>query len=203
MKKCIVLLLFAFTLTSAGLPMQNTYFLSKNYMVTIHGTSTIHNWKDSVGTVTGDMVADLNQDGTVDVQAIHIKMEVRSIKSDMGSGMDNKTYAALKADANPEIIFLLDVPVKLTQVNPGGHTLSIKGSLTLAGVHRAVIMQVNSFTLGQGKLRFEGSQAINMTDYGVKPPSALFGTIKARPEISIQFKTNFLLINKSNYETYH
>src|SRR3984885_10746220 len=195
MKKCILLVLIAFTLISAGLPVQNTYFLSKNYRVTIHGTSNIRDWKDSVGTVTGDMVAVPDQDGTVDVQAIHIRMEVRSIKSDMGSGMDNKTYTALKADANPEITFLLNTPVKLTQVDPGGHALSIKGSLTLAGVSRPVIMQVSSFTLGQGKLRFEGSQEINMTDYGVKPPTALFGTIRARPEISIQFKTNFLQIN--------
>ena len=56
-----------------------------------------------------------------------IKMEVASIKSDMGSGMDNKTYRALKADANPEILFLLNVPVKLMQVHPGGSILAVKG----------------------------------------------------------------------------
>jgi len=196
MKNSCIFLLFAFTLTSARLPGQNTYILCKNYRIIIHGTSNLRNWKDSVGKVTGEIIANLNGDGRVDVEAIHIKMEVRSIKSDIGSGMDNKTYTALKAETSPEIIFLLDVPVKLMQVGAGGQVLIIKGHLTLAGVCRPVIMQVNLFTLGQGKLQLEGSQSISMADYGVKPPTALFGTIRARPEITIQFKTNFT--NKQN-----
>jgi polyisoprenoid-binding protein YceI len=170
MKNFIIFLLLSFTLVSTDPPVQNTYILAKPYTVTIFGTSNLRDWKDSIGNVTGDMVADLNDDGSVDLHAIHIKIEVRSIKSDMGAAMDNKTYTSLKADANPEIIFLLNVPVKLKQVTQGGHALSVKGNLTLAGICRPVTMQVNSFTLGQGKLQFEGSQAISMTDYGVKPP---------------------------------
>jgi len=202
MKNYMIPLLFACTSIGAGLPVQNTYILSKTYSVVILGTSNLRNWKDSVGNVTGNIVASLNDDGTIDLHAIYIKMEVRSIRSDMGQAMDNKTYAALKADANPEIIFALSVPLKLVQVNPGHPVLSVKGNLTLAGVSRPVTMQINSFTMGRGKLQFEGSQAISMTDYGVKPPTALFGTIKARPGIIIYFKTNFT--NKQiNNETYN
>lgn len=197
MKKWFISLALPFTLISPGLPVQaslpeqNTYILTRNYTVAIHGSSNLRDWKDSVGTVSGDMTAGIGVDGKLEVQAIHIKMEVRSIKSDLGSGMDHKTYTALKADANPEIIFLLDVPVKLMQINPGGDASVLKGHLTLAGICRPVIMQVSLLMLGQGKIQFEGSQAINMTDYGVKPPTALFGTIKARPQITIKFKTNF------------
>jgi polyisoprenoid-binding protein YceI len=186
-----MLLLFACTLVSAGLPVQSTYILTKAYAVSIAGTSNLRDWKDSVGNVTGDMVANVNGDGSVDLHAIHIKMEVRSIRSDMGPAMDSKTYNALKADANPEILFILTAAVKLMQVHPGEHSLFVKGNLTLAGVSRPVIMQVNSFTIEKGKLQFEGVQKISMTDYGVKPPTALFGTIKARPDIIIYFKTNF------------
>jgi polyisoprenoid-binding protein YceI len=192
MKKYILFLLLACTLVSAGLPVKNTYTLTNAYSVTILGTSNLrNNWKDSIGKVTGDMVADLDGDGSVNLQAIHIKMEVRSIKSDIGPAMDSKTYNALKADLYPEILFILTIPVKLMQVHPGEQPLSVKGSLTLAGVCRPVIMRVNSFILGEEKLQLEGSQTISMTDYGVKPPTALFGTIKARPEITIHFKTNF------------
>jgi polyisoprenoid-binding protein YceI len=202
MKNYIILLLLACTSISADLPVQNTYILSRAYSVTILGTSNLRNWKDSVGNVTGNIVAGLNDDGTIDLSAIYIKMETHSIKSDMGQTMDNKTYSALKADANPDIIFALNVPMKLAQVNPGRPVLSVKGTLTLAGVSRPVTMQVNSFIMGRGKLQFEGSQAINMTDFGVKPPTALFGTIKARPGIIIYFKTNFT--NKQfNNETYN
>jgi hypothetical protein len=50
---------------------------------------------------------------------------------------------------------------------------------------------VKTFEISQGKLVFEGFQTIKMTDYGVKPPSALFGTMRAGPDITIRFKTNF------------
>jgi polyisoprenoid-binding protein YceI len=202
MKNYITFLLFTFTSISADLPVQNTYILSEPHSVTILGTSNLRNWKDSVGNVTGNIVAGLNDDGTIDLRAIYIKMVVRSIRSDMGQAMDNKTYAALKADANPEIIFVLNVPLKLVPVGPGGPVLSVKGNLTLAGVSRPVTMQISSFSMGRGKLQFEGSQTISMTDYGVKPPTALFGTIKAHPGIIIYFKTNFT--NKQfNTETYN
>ena len=71
MKKWFVFLPFAFALISAGIPVKNIYTLSKNYRVTIHGTSNLHDWKDSVGNVTGEMVADPGQDGSVDVREIH------------------------------------------------------------------------------------------------------------------------------------
>ncbi len=191
LSKYLFFLLLAGVLLSAGPRSQNTYTLTRAYSVTILGTTNLRDWKDSVGNVTGEMVADLNGDGSVNLQGIRIKMEVRSIKSDMGAPMDNKTYSSLKADDYPEILFLLTAPVKLKQVHAGEQALSVKGNLTLAGVTRAVIMQVNSFVLGQDKLQFEGTQKLNMIDYGVKPPTALFGTIKARPEITIHFKTIF------------
>lgn len=187
---------FTWAWVSAGVPVQNTYILTKAYSVMISGTSNLRDWKDSVGTVTGNIVADLNEDGTVNLREIHIKMEVRSIRSNIGPALDKKTYRALRSDANPDILFLLSDPVKVTQVIAGGRPLSLKGYLTLAGVCRPVTMQVDALTLIQGKLLFEGSQSISMTDYDVKPPAVLFGTVRAHPRITILFKTNFT--NKQN-----
>jgi len=45
-------------------------------------------------------------------------------------------------------------------------------------------------------MRFEGKQMIKMTDFGVKPPSALFGTLKAGTDITIYFKTVFTILSK-------
>jgi polyisoprenoid-binding protein YceI len=119
-------------------------------------------------------------------------MAVLSIKSDMGRVMDNKTYEALKATRYPDILFTLSTPLKLSQVSDGRQPVSVKGDLLLAGVCRPVVMQVKTFAFDQGKLLFEGTENIRMTDYGVKPPSALFGTMKAAPDITIHFKTNFI-----------
>jgi polyisoprenoid-binding protein YceI len=191
MIKNTLVLFFAFISVKPDLPIQNTYFLAKDYRVTINGTSNLRDWKETVEKVSGDMVAILNHDGSVNLVSVDIRMDVNSIKSDMGSIMNNKTYAALKSNINPEIIFTLNVPVKLVQVNRGENRFTLKGNLTLAGFCKSVTMEVNLFILGEGRLQFEGTEAIKMTDFGVKPPSALFGTMKASPDIIINFETNF------------
>ena len=96
MKNSILLLAFPLcTLIAPGDHAQDDYTLSREYTVTIDGTSNLRNWKENVGHVTGEMTAVLNPDSSVDLTSISIKMEVLSIKSDMGRVMDNKTYEAL------------------------------------------------------------------------------------------------------------
>ena len=192
MKKCMLFLLPVSLLVASDQPVQKTYLLSKEYAVTIDGTSNLRNWQEKVGEVTGDVAAVVNEDETVDLLSIRISMQVLSIKSDMGKVMDNKTYEALKAATHPEILFALSRPLRLTQVRDGQITIPVKGDLTLAGVQKPVIMLVKTFEISRGVLQFEGSQTLKMTDYGVKPPSALFGTMRAGPDITIHFKINFI-----------
>jgi polyisoprenoid-binding protein YceI len=110
--------------------------------------------------------------------------------------MNNKTYKALKGDSDPEITFVLADQVTLSRIAEGDKAVSVKGSLTLAGVTRAVTMLVRSFSAAPGKMAIEGEQKIKMTDFGVKPPSALFGTMRASPDITINFKTDFTIQQK-------
>jgi polyisoprenoid-binding protein YceI len=180
-------------LTGGDLPVLRDYTLSGDYAVSIHGTISIHSWSEVIQTVSGELLGRVNADGSADIQSIRMVMEVRSIKSDMGSVMDNQTYKALKGDADPEITFLLAGPVTLTRMAGGNKTVLVKGRLTLAGVTRAVMMSIRYFTVAPGKMSIEGEQKINMTDFGVKPPSALFGTMRAAPYITITFKTDFTI----------
>jgi len=206
MKQFKTSLLLAFTLVSAGVSDQNKYVLSKGYAVTIKGTSNLHNWTETVGTVTGESMVNANGNGSFDLKAVSINMAVRSIKSDEGGTMDKNTYKALKADANPEITFSLTAPVnsftlaspaKPIQSDPAATTLSTKGNMTIAGVTKPVTMQVNVFMPKKGVLEIEGSESIKMTDYGVKPPIALLGMLKTGDEITIKFKTSFAMANGS------
>ena len=179
-------------LLSAVQPPNDGYILSREYAVTIDGTSNLRDWKEVVGDVTGDMTAVVREDGSVDLSSIRIRMKVLSIKSDMGRVMDGKTYEALKAVSYPEILFTVSVPMRLAQVRDCQTAIPVKGELSLAGVCKPVTMLVKTFEVRQRNLSFEGSQCIKMSDYGVKPPSALFGTMRAGPEITIRFKANFI-----------
>ena len=122
-------------------------------------------------------------------------MDVHSIKSHEGSGMNNNTYKALKADANPTIIFILRSPLKSIKANSTGNTVSMEGSLTIAGVTNPITMKVKLVMDSQSKLTIEGSQTIKMADYAVTPPTALFGTIRTGDSITLNFKGGFIISN--------
>jgi polyisoprenoid-binding protein YceI len=198
MKPYLFFLFPVFLLAGAGKPTRDLYALSREYTVTIAGTSNLRDWKEDVCEVSGAMEAEVNADGSIALYSIRICMGVLSIKSDMGRIMDNKTYEALKAADHPEILFTLSTPLTLTQVRDCDIAIPVKGNLSLAGVSKPVTMLVKTFEISQGKLRFEGYQHLRMTDFGVRPPSALFGTMRASPDITIHFKTNFINQSISN-----
>jgi polyisoprenoid-binding protein YceI len=191
----IVFVVTTFLCVSATYINSNVYTLSKDYAVIIHGTSNLHNWDETVGTVTGSGTVSRNEDKSFNLDALSINMEVRSIKSSEGAIMNNNTYKALKADANPEITIKLLNPIKAIQSQSNDATVSASAELTIAGVTKTITIQVKVFMQDQGKLIFEGSQAIDMTEYGIKPPTALFGALKTGNEITIKFKTSFTTTN--------
>jgi len=183
-------LVVAVLLISTAASGNNKYTLAKGYTVGIHGTSNLHDWDETVGIVTGDGIVNWNSDGSFDLEAVNIKMDVHSIKSTEGNMMNNNTYKALKADSNPEITFVLTSPVKSIAAG-AGHSITVKINLTIAGVTKGVDMPVTAIAQKNGSVTFEGSETIKMTDFGVKPPVALLGTLKTGDAITIHFKTVF------------
>ncbi len=191
MKNFILFLVAAGPLLGTSPPGQNCYSLAKGYQVTIHGTMSIHDWVETVGEATGEVTAGLHSAGGADFSTIKITMTVRSIKGDMGKTMDNKTFRALKADIDPQITFVLGAPVTILPAMIKHGPVPLAGKLTLAGVTRPAILSVISCIVTQDSMRLEGRQTIKMTDFGIKPPTALFGTLRAGPDITIFFTTVF------------
>jgi polyisoprenoid-binding protein YceI len=97
----------------------------------------------------------------------------------------------LKADANPQIAFLVATPFTIGRLKADQTPGSFNGRLTLAGMTRPVTMLIRTFAAAKETLSIEGELDINMKDFGIKPPSALFGAMKADPAITIHFKTDF------------
>ena len=194
MKFYKIYLLLAFTFLGAKTLPQDNYILSDDYLVTIQGTSNLHNWEETVKKVSGKGSLSWNEDGSFNLNTILIKIDVFSIKSD-NSIMDKKTYSALKAEKFPEISFSLSSPVKTMKVGSGENSIVAKGNLTIAGITKPVTIQLKASMVKQGLLLFQSSQTIKMSDYGVDAPTALFGTLKTGDQITLNFKTNFILNN--------
>ncbi len=160
------------------------------YKVTISGTSNLHDWDEQVNKVAAFANISRNTDGTLNIESFSVTMDVYSIKSHEGSIMDRNTYKALKAADHPEISYVLTAPALSISINGGSYTLTAKGSLTIAGVKKEVIMVVKILP-ENGKIVFEGNQKIAMTDYGITPPTAMFGALKTGNEITINYQMTF------------
>ncbi|MEO6902745.1 MAG: YceI family protein [Bacteroidia bacterium] len=174
-----------------GFSVGDNYVLDKNYKVTIHGTSNHDDWDETVGKVTGNGIVSTNKDESFDLNELNIKMDVYSITS-KSSIMNNKTYSALKADTYANIIFELTSPLKSVKAASAGSLVSAKGSLSIAGVKKLISVQVKVFMPKPGTLVFEGVQSIKMTDFGISPPTALFGMLTTGDVITLHFKTSFV-----------
>jgi polyisoprenoid-binding protein YceI len=160
---------------------QKAYLLKSN-KVSVDGTSTLHDWSSAVTKL--EWSGQLTVEGTSVkvIQNLVMTIPVESIKSEKGGMMDDKTYEAFKSDKNPIITF------KLTGATIVGNKVNAKGTLTMAGVTKPIIMNVDAKVLADGAVHFSGSQPLNMRDYGMTPPKAVMGTIKVGEKVTVLFE---------------
>lgn len=174
-----------------------TYTLDESSTMVIKGTSTIHDWEVDVEKMEADitLAASDSEDNEAKnlVEAFSITIPVESLESGKRK-MNRKMYDALKKDDHPEIMFFLK-SAELTDNNQSAQsfTLNATGNLNIAGSLQEVTFPVKATRVDESSFRFEGSYSLNMKDYQVDPPSAVFGTIKSGEEVTIVFN---ILVNK-------
>lgn len=165
---------------------QDIYQVSQSESsVTIKGTSSVHDWESTAEQFEGS-AAFTTEDGVlIGIETLNFSVATESIKSGKRI-MDNKTKNALKAKKHPAIMFNFQ---SLEQVI--GDSLTVNGSLTIAGVTKEIIL-TSAYQVGEnGIISVSGIENINMEDYGIKPPSAMMGTLKTGKEVEIEFTITF------------
>jgi polyisoprenoid-binding protein YceI len=183
---------------AGGIAQTVKYNVSEETTMTVTGTSTLHDWTSEVNEVKGFVEVDekFASNGKIKkgekIDLVSINVPVKSIISPRGATMDKKTYAALKSEENPEIIFVLK-DSKVASVNGEVFAVEATGDLTVAGVTKKVEFPVEGKLLEDGKMSFAGSYKLNMVEYDMEPPSAMFGQIVTGEEVEIKFE---LIVNK-------
>ncbi|GAB5518686.1 MAG: hypothetical protein RhofKO_09370 [Rhodothermales bacterium] len=178
---CLVLLLP--TLPASA---QLRLTLAPSSRMWIEGSSTVSRFTCTATTVQGK--------GTVPnqiVRPVHddtsgsVWVEVRAF--DCGNGrMNADFYRALKADDAPLIVFTLD-DVTGTALQGDTARVEVRGQLALAGTTRQVAFEGQGRRTATGHLHFTGMLPLRMTDFGIKPPTALMGLIRAHDELIVHF----------------
>lgn len=187
-----ILIFFLTALSSLAQTTNKNYVISDKSSMEITGTSTIHDWEAEVNGIqsTIDFNAEaLNAETeSSPVTALSLTIPVKKIESGKG-GMNKKIYGALKEKDHPNITFTL------TKADLNGNSsssasefeLMAQGTLNIAGVSRDISFPVKGQLQSDGTYEFTGKYDLNMTDYKVDPPSAIFGTIKSGEEVTISF----------------
>lgn len=99
--------------------------------------------------------------------------------------MNKHMQKALKEKEFPEIRFKTD---KYNLID-NGKAVKTAGELTIAGVTKPVEIEAKLMPVPQGGTRVTGQINVDMADFGVKPPSLFFGSMKVAKMVTIRFDT--------------
>lgn len=151
----------------------------------IEGDSTMHKWESSATKLEVAVTMDGSSLASgMAAQApakLTLSVPVKEMKSEHG-GLDKNLQNALKADQFTDIVFTMS-GYKLDQA---AGTVAATGELSIAGVTKPEIV-IAKYAEKDGKLILDGQQPLLMTDFGVKPPTAVLGTIKAEDRVVVKF----------------
>ena len=192
-KRLVLLVLFNL-FASLFIIGQNTYAL-RSVNMKILGTSTIHDWTVLVSKASGSGTITLESNKLKDIKSLQLIIPVKELKSEKKSNkMDEKIYESLKAKAFPDISFKLS---RLVSLPPGGNdnSLTAVGIITIAGVSREETMKVQTKVIENRLVSFSGTLKIKMTNYKIKPPTAMMGMMTTGDDVTINFDCNMIKNN--------
>ena len=172
------------------------YTIAPESTMSVIGTSTLHHWTSTVTKITGYMELDqkIASKGELkkgdEIFEVNVTVPAKSIISPRGATMDKKTYDALKSEQHPDIIFEFS-KIKVGDIIDGNIHVVAKGNLTIAGKTNFVEIPVTGKVNSSSQMVFSGSYKLNMKDYDMEPPSAMFGQIVTGEEVEIKFELVF------------
>jgi hypothetical protein len=122
--------------------------------------------------------------GRLDDDSAELTADARSLRVRSGSGgispLGDEEKAGIAQTIDEEVLKGAAIAFRSSSVARSGDTLEVAGELQLAGASRPL-----TFTLTERGGGVAGSARIKQTDWGMKPYSALFGTLKVADEVEV------------------
>lgn len=190
-KKALPGILAAFivlTAYSTGYSQETVVLLPHQSVITINGTSSLHDWEEKVEKFDVNLNLTFREKEISGIDMVSLTCQSVSITSD-NSIMTHKTHNALQVEKYPEIIFKLVSVDHLTSKN-GNFSGTLVGDIILAGVTKRIQLTFVGTHTGN-KITIKGSKELNMNDFKIKPPTAMMGTLKTGEQITVSFQLNF------------
>ncbi len=168
-----------------------TVYHSQAFDIKLNGTSNLHDWEMKAVKGTSEVSFVVDAKGIVtSFSRLSFTLPSKNLKSNH-NGMDNNTYKALKAEVNPNISFT-GASGTITSTGGNNYQLNCNGSMSIAGTTKQTdLVATGKYNPADKSFTITGVKKMKMTDYNVKPPKALLGTIKTGDAITISYNVKF------------
>lgn len=168
--------------------------------LTIYGSSTLHNWDVKATNFEVDFAipnywfehVDLWEGN--DVSGLEVRVKINDLESGRGK-MNRDLREALKEKEHPEIVFIWESLTVNSLEENEGRILNVEGFLDIAGVKNAITFKSEATLNNKGEFIATGEVEVDMTDYSVDPPTALFGALKTDKDVRVSYK--IVMVNDS------
>jgi len=154
------------------------------------GTLTVRTGKGGAAAKAGhDLVIEVTSWSATlelgDERALALTADARSLRVRDGTGgittLGDEEKAGIEQTIDDEVLRGGSIEFRSTAVQAADRTLSVRGDLDLLGTRRPIAFDLTV----DGDGRLTGSARIRQTDWGIKPYSALFGTLKVADEVEV------------------
>jgi polyisoprenoid-binding protein YceI len=180
-----------------AIPSAETPLAIDSARVTIAGTSNIHAYTASTTQVrvtraqfapsTGSDVWEnaLKRGG---IEAFEVAIPAATLTSPK-EGLDKNMHKALNVKEYADITFRL---LRFATTDRADGCARAFGIVRIAGVEKEVAIDITTKRKGT-TLAVQGTVDMLMTDYGIKPPTAMLGMLKTDPKVTVTFETVLMI----------
>ncbi|HEY0972267.1 MAG TPA: YceI family protein [Gemmatimonadales bacterium] len=168
----------------------NQMTLATQSRLWVNGTSTVRSFECKATEfaaaieTSGPGAAKAVAGGEKAVRTVSVTVPAARLDCDNNT-MNEHMLKALKAKEHGTITFELSS----YDVAPQGGKVqgTLKGKLTLGGVTKPITISAMGASMPDGTLHVTGTHELRMTDYGLKPPSLMMGTMKVHEAVKVSF----------------
>jgi polyisoprenoid-binding protein YceI len=189
-KQALILTMSCILGCSTILHAQSVYRLadSKAIVMKLSGTSTLHKWDMNASVFTGHASFVFKPGSEKDLTALKSLTFILAVAnlSSGEKGLDKNAYKALKTKQFKTIVYKL-ASATVSPESGNKYLLKTHGDLSIAGVTKPVMMDVECVVNSDGTITCTGTHQLNMTDYAVKPPKFMLGAMTTGDAITLTF----------------
>jgi len=163
--------------------------------MTIIGSSTLHDWEVEATDYTvrfqvpGDWFRSEEKWTGGEVAELVVTVPVEQLDGGKNK-MNRDLREALRFRDHPEIQFIWDT-IQFKGATDTGRRADVSGRVFMAGVERAIRFETDLSLNEWSQIVASGSVELNMSDFDIDPPTALFGVIRTDEIVYLRFELFF------------